>query len=181
MVTHGALRYLLGSYLDSHPASIRFIHGSRGKPALASAAALQFNITHSGALAAVALTTECPIGIDVELIRPVSDMERIAGCFFCMEEAEEIMSLPPKERDRAFFRCWTRKEAYVKAIGYGLSTPLDCFRVTLEENTPARSVHIGHDPAPAEEWTLHDLRLDSDYAGAIAHIPVERAPCRYSR
>jgi 4'-phosphopantetheinyl transferase len=175
VIARGALRYLLGRYLDLHPASIRFIYGSNGKPALASAANIQFNITHSGSLAAVALTADCQIGVDLEQIRPLSDLQHIADRYFCSEEAAEIMSLPPSERERAFFCCWTRKEAYIKAIGDGLSAPLDGFRVTVQPNTPARFVHLGHDTTAAETWTLHDLCLASDYAAALAYRDRQRS------
>jgi 4'-phosphopantetheinyl transferase len=138
VIAHGALRCLLGRYLGLHSGSLRFSYGSKGKPALEAGAHIQFNMTHSGSLAAIAITAESQIGLDLEQVRPLSDMQQIAAHFFCSEEAAEIMSLPPSERERAFFRCWTRKEAYIKAIGDGLSAPLDGFRVTVLPGTQVR-------------------------------------------
>jgi 4'-phosphopantetheinyl transferase len=175
VIAHGALRCLLARYLKLDPASIRFNYGSKGKPALASATLIQFNMTHSGSLAAVALTLGCQIGVDIERIRPLSEIKQIAGRFFCPEEASEIMSVPPSERERAFFCCWTRKEAYVKAIGDGLSAPLDQFRVTLLPGQPARFVHLGNNNDDAEDWTLHDLTLAPNYAAALAYHDQPRS------
>ena len=126
-------------------------------------------MTHSGNLAAVAITSRCPIGIDLEGIRSLPEIQQIASHFFCSEETAEIMSLSPSERERAFFCCWTRKEAYIKSIGEGIYTPLDSFRVTVQPNTPARIVHIEDDTSEADEWTLHDLCLATDYAAALAY------------
>ncbi|MGA8086303.1 MAG: 4'-phosphopantetheinyl transferase superfamily protein [Terracidiphilus sp.] len=175
VIARGALRSLLGLYLNVHPANIRFVYGLRGKPALAFDTGIEFNMTHSGSLAVIAVTMGCPIGVDVEQIRPLSDMQDIANRFFCPEEATEVMSLPLAERERAFFRCWTRKEAYIKAIGDGLSTPLDDCRVTVQPNAAARFVHVAHDIAAAEAWMLHDLCFAPDYAGALAYRDQERS------
>lgn len=175
VVTRGALRCLLGRYLGVHPAGIRFQYGSKGKPALAPASNVEFNLTHCGGLAAFAFTVGCPIGVDLERIRPIAEAQDIAGRFFCPEESAEILSLPPSECERAFFRCWTRKEAYIKAIGDGLSAPLDEFRVTVQPNQPAQFIHLAHDTDAAKAWTLHDLCLASDHAAALAYRDRERA------
>ena len=123
----------------------------------------------------IALTTGLEIGVDVEQIRPLPDMQSIADRSFRPEEASEIMSLPQPERDHAFYRCWTRKEAYIKAIGDGLSAPLDDFRVTVQPNTPARFVHIEHDASAAQRWTLHDLQVAAGYAAALAYHDQPRS------
>jgi 4'-phosphopantetheinyl transferase len=96
-------------------------------------------------------------------------MQQIAAHFFRSEETEEIMALPPSERDRAFFCCWTRKEAYVKAIGDGLSAPLDGFRVTVLPNTPAQFARLRNSAIDTDAWTLHDLSLTPSYAAAVAY------------
>ncbi len=101
-------------------------------------------------------------------------MANIADHFFCPEEAAELQSLTASERTRAFFTCWTRKEAYIKAIGDGVSAPLDSFRVTLRPNQPARFIHLGHDTTAAAAWTLHDLRFDPNYAAALAYRDLAR-------
>ncbi|HMD49303.1 MAG TPA: 4'-phosphopantetheinyl transferase superfamily protein [Bryobacteraceae bacterium] len=180
VVSHGALRTLLGRYLNVPPAEVRFVYGSKGKPALALQSNIEFNMTHSGGLAVIALTLDREIGVDVEQIRSMPDRQAIASRFFCAEEAAEILSLPEAERERAFYCCWTRKEAYIKAIGDGLSTPLDEFRVTVQPGEPARFVHIARDTEAAEAWMLHDLRLAPDYAAALAYRDRER-PLRLRR
>ena len=175
VLARGALRILLGYYLDVSPASIRFTYGSKGKPALAVPGRVEFNASHSGGLAVFAFTTGCEIGVDVEQIRPIEDMQRIADRFFCPEEAQELMSLHANQRERSFYLCWTRKEAYIKAIGDGLSAPLDGFRVTLDPGQPARFMHIASDTYSAKAWTLHDLQLAPGYAAALAYRDGERS------
>ena len=122
-----------------------------------------------------AFTRGCEIGIDLEQIRPLQDMQDMADRFFSAEEARELRSLAADERERAFFLCWTRKEAYIKAIGDGLSAPLDGFRVSIKPGQPARFIHLAHEENPAKHWSLHDLDLAPDYAGALAYWDAERA------
>jgi 4'-phosphopantetheinyl transferase len=176
-VAHGVLRILLGRYLNSSPDGILFKYGPKGKPALAGSAAIDFNMSHSDSLAVFAFTAGCPVGIDVERIRPLPDMLTIADRFFCSAEAAELMSLAPDQRQHGFYLCWTRKEAYIKASGDGLSTPLDSFRVTLRPCQPARFMHLAHlanDASASQAWSLHDLPLASDYAAALAYRDSER-------
>ena len=175
VVTRGVLRCLLGRYSDVHPSRIRFNYGLKGKPALAPATGIEFNTTHSDGVAVFGFTLGCPIGLDLERIRPLSDIQQIAEHFFCSEEAAEIMSSRPDERERAFFHCWTRKEAYIKATGDGLSVPLDSFRVTLQPDEPAGFIHLGHDRNAANAWRLHDLCLVSGYAAALAYYGGHRS------
>jgi 4'-phosphopantetheinyl transferase len=175
IITHGVLRFLLARYLDRAPAEISFKYGVRGKPVVSEIPQFQFNLTHSEGLAAVAVTTGCALGIDLERLRPISDIEEIAGRYFCPEEAAEILSMNPGEREPAFFRCWTRKEAYIKAIGDGLSCPLDSFQVAVQADSPARLVHISGDRVAAARWTLHDLFLAPDYIAGLAYPDRQRA------
>ena len=174
ILTRGVLRVLLGRYLHSVPQDVQFRYGSKGKPALLSPGGLQFNVSHSGGVALFAFTMDCEIGVDVEGIRPMPDMEGIAQRFFCAEETAELISLPLGQRDQGFFHCWTRKEAYIKATGEGLSEPLDAFRVTLRPGQPAGILHLGRDPAAAGLWKLHDLRVAPGYAAALAYRDTPR-------
>jgi 4'-phosphopantetheinyl transferase len=169
VLAHGALRILLGRYLNTSPAGIQFKYGLRGKPALAPLALIDFNMSHSGDLVVFAFTRGCEIGVDLEQIHSIQDMQDIADRFFCLEEAAELMSLPVNQRERAFFLCWTRKEAYIKAIGDGLSAPLNSFRVTMQPTQPVRFIHLAQDTNAAKEWTLQDLQLASNYAAALAY------------
>jgi 4'-phosphopantetheinyl transferase len=101
-------------------------------------------------------------------------MQAIASRFFCPEEATELMGLPDEQRQHAFFLCWTRKEAYIKAIGDGLSAPLDDFRITLNPRDPARFVHISRDANAAKLWMLHNLEIGEDFAAALAYCDQPR-------
>ena len=177
VIVHGVLRHLLGHYLDCNPTEVAFAYGVRGKPALASSSRIQFNLTHSGDLAVIAVTLRREIGVDVEQIRPLSHIQQIANQLFCPEEAFEVISAPQTEREIAFFRCWTRKEAFIKATGDGLSAPLSSFRVTVQRDAPARFVHIQQNATEAAAWTLHDLHVAVDYAAALAYRD-QRRPVR---
>jgi 4'-phosphopantetheinyl transferase len=174
VLARGALRMLLGYYLGVAPASVSFKYGSKGKPALAQPSSLEFNASHSGELAVFAFADGCEIGVDVEHIRPIPDGIAIANRFFSPEEVSDLLALPVEEQERAFYLCWSRKEAYIKATGDGLSAPLDQFRVTLTPDRPVRFIHLGQSTAAAEGWTLHDLQIAPDYAGALAYPEVRR-------
>jgi 4'-phosphopantetheinyl transferase len=170
-----ALRALLGSYLGIAPADVRFLYGPQGKPALADrTSSLRFNASNSGQLAACAFTRGCEIGVDVEQHRAVRDLEHIAHRFFSGEEAAEVTQLPDTEKDTGFFNCWTRKEAYIKAMGGGLSIPLDSFRVTLRPGVTARMVTLGGSADAARGWTMHAFTPAPDYTGAIAYPDAPR-------
>jgi 4'-phosphopantetheinyl transferase len=165
-----ALRVLLGSYLGMQAADLCFLYGPQGKPALAdSACPLRFNVSNSGNLAAYAFTTGCEIGVDIEMHRALHDFENIARRFFSPEETAELLALPEAEKTNAFFHCWSRKEAYIKAMGGGLSIPLDSFRVTLQPDVAARMVSLGGSEDAARGWTLHDFDPAPECAGAIAY------------
>lgn len=174
ITARGTLRYLLGRYLDVDPANIQFRYGSKGKPLLSGGQGIDFNLAHSGNMAVFAFTVDCEIGVDVERIRALNDMEDLAKRYFCSEEAAELISLASQDREQAFFSCWTRKEAYIKAIGEGLSTPLDEFRVTVLPDEPVRLVHIAANRDAAEAWNLEDLQLTEGYAAALAYRDASR-------
>jgi 4'-phosphopantetheinyl transferase len=170
-----ALRALLGGYLGVSPSDIQFSYGTKGKPSLTDAACkLRFNASNSGELAVVALTEGCELGVDVEHIRPVPDIEKIAERFFAAAEVAELMALPETERCQGFFNCWTRKEAYIKAVGDGFAVPLDSFRVTLRPGVPAQLLELGASIEAARCWTMHDFIPAPDYAGALAYPERER-------
>lgn len=165
IVGRGLLRQLLGRYLAGDPAALRFEYGPYGKPALAGAPALHFNLAHSGGLALLAIARQ-ELGVDVEAIRPLPDWEAIARHYFSAAEIEQLAAVPGPQRDRAFFTCWTRKEAFLKATGDGLSRPLDSFSVTLRPDEPARFLHITGEKA--DTWQLVALEPANGYIGALA-------------
>jgi 4'-phosphopantetheinyl transferase len=172
-----ALRVLLRHYLDVGATRIEFSYETRGKPKIAGNATVRFNVSHSGGLALFAFADHSDVGIDVEQIRSLPDMQSIADCHFCSQEAAELLSLPPDQREHAFFLCWTRKEAYIKATGDGLSMPLNEFRMTLRPDEPAALLHLAHDANATKSWALHDLNLDSNYAAALAYQDTPRRLC----
>jgi 4'-phosphopantetheinyl transferase len=174
IVGRGALRFLLGTYTGIGAAAVRFRFGPKGKPMLAKSAPVKFNLAHSGEIALVGVTLDCEIGVDVERVRAIDDMKQIAHHFFCLEEANELMTLRPIEREAAFFRCWTRKEAFIKATGEGLNEPLDRVQVTLLPGLPARFIKVNNNIQAAEEWTLHDIQAVPKYVGALAYRDARR-------
>ena len=165
-----ALRCLLSRYLGTPPAKIQIFAHANGKPAISGL--LGFNVAHSGAVGLIALGLGCDVGVDVEKARPFADMEQVADRFFCIDEAEEIRKLADADRQMAFFRCWTRKEAYVKALGSGLSTPLDSFRVSVAKDEPARFIRL---PEGSPAWSLYDVEVAEGYAAAVAHPGAPRS------
>lgn len=173
IVRRGVLRRLLAYYLDRRPEELRFEEGEKGKPFVTQEAGdpeslLHFNLSDSKNLAVYAVTRGAELGVDVEILRPMPDAQQIAERFFSAEEQARLRQVPPERKARAFFNCWTRKEAYIKAIGEGLSEPLDRFSVTLLPEEPARFVHLGGDPRRAAGWTLLHMVPEDGSVGALA-------------
>lgn len=162
VVARGFLRVLLARYLDTTPPAVRFAYGPYGKPLLAGESSLRFNASHSGEWAVYAFVQDHEVGIDVEQIKKDFETEGIAERFFSAGEVQTLNALAEAEKPAAFFRCWTRKEAYIKAIGSGLSHPLDSFDVTLAPGEPAALSRV------EELWTLFDLDVAPGYAAALA-------------
>lgn len=172
IVAHACLRLLIASYLHADPASIQFGTNRWGKPSILGAP-LDFNLSHSADIAVFAFTSGCAIGVDVEQVRPMPDMIPIARRLFAKEECADLLSTPAAERNHAFFRCWTRKEAFIKAAGQGLSYPLDRFRVSLLDYQAAL-LAIDGSAGNAREWAIHHLEPAPGYVGAV----VARGPLR---
>ncbi len=150
---------------------MRFAYTTYGKPLLADetgASGLRFNLTHSHGLALLAVTRGREIGVDVERIRDNLEGEKLAERFFSPREVAALRSLPPELRREAFFHCWTRKEAYIKAVGKGLSLPLDQFDVTLHPGEPAALLATRHDSEEAQRWSMRSLAPGEGYVGALA-------------
>jgi 4'-phosphopantetheinyl transferase len=112
---------------------------------------------------------DCELGVDIELVRPIPDWRHIATHYFSTDETREIAHLEPHLRERAFFQCWTRKEAYLKAIGDGLTVPLNSFRVSLMRETPLALVHFTNNTSQIDLWNLHNLEPGPDHVGAVAY------------
>lgn len=162
------LRRVLAAYTLIPPTRLRFGETPSGKPFLADQNTdrpVAFNLSHSGDLAIVAVTAGMTVGIDIERIRPVPP-DAAAGCL-TTGEATALAALAPALREEAFIRCWTRKEAYLKATGAGLNTSPSSFAVSLDP-LAARILAVGSDAEEAAHWQLADLRPAPGYCGALA-------------
>lgn len=180
VLSRGTLRLLCSRYLKLDAASFIMRYGTKGKPDLGPECKLRFNLSHSGGITVYAFAWELEMGIDVEKLRDLKDIEAIVQRFFCPEEAEQVLALPDSERPLAFHTCWTRKEAFIKATGDGLSTALDSFRVNLSRSERACLEHVNFSTEEASRWTLQDLNLTLPYVGALCYRgpgrPVSLAP-----
>jgi 4'-phosphopantetheinyl transferase len=171
VVARGLLRVILGRYLDAPAASLRFTQNEHGKPSLERnrEKTLSFNISHSGGVALFAFTRERALGVDIERLRTDLDYERLAARFFSPAEVAQLACLNDTEqRVAAFFRCWTRKEAYIKGQGIGLALGLQSFDVTLAPGEPAQLVATRPDAGEAARWQLQGLDPAPGYAAALA-------------
>ncbi len=166
-VAHGRLRAILGLYLDAPPSHIGFRYNRYGKPSLAESA-IYFNLSHSGGRALYAFTRRAEIGVDIERIRTDVEYAQIAEKFFSPRENAALRTLYAHQQPLAFFNCWTRKEAFIKAIGEGVSFPLDQFDVSLVPGEPARLLTIRGDARVAAGWQLEELDVGDGYAAAYA-------------
>jgi 4'-phosphopantetheinyl transferase len=176
VVSHAVLRRLLAGYCRTDPLELRFAVGQWGKPALCPPhAELCFNISHSGELALYALTRQADIGVDVEHHREELAQDEIAARFFAPAEAAALRALPPQLRTDAFFRCWTCKEAFIKARGEGFSLPLNRFVVSFEPGNPPALLSVDGNAAAVAEWNLHEVPVPEGYTAALA----VKAPSRY--
>jgi 4'-phosphopantetheinyl transferase len=183
IAARAVLRLILSRYLEVEPAQLRFCYNRFGKPALighSGADTLHFNMSHSGELALYAIARGREIGVDVEHVREDFASEQIAERFFSPSEVAMLHALPFNMRTRGFFNCWTRKEAYIKARGEGLSLPLDRFDVSLTPGEPAALLRVseskpevddeiaGDGKLEASRWSLRELSPGPCYAAAIA-------------
>ena len=168
VAARGYLRAILAKYMQCKPGELAFFYGEHGKPALASPwdkSQLQFNLSHAAGLALIAISLRCKIGVDVEhLSRKVGHMQDIAKRFFAPGEYEQLCALPREEQRRAFFCCWTRKEAYLKAVGTGLAQSLKNFEVSLGRKAKLLWIKKGN----IEDWTLRHLEPAKGYVGSVA-------------
>jgi len=165
------VRILLGHLLHVEPASLRFHYNDFGKPYLSGGKderRLRFNVSHSGQLILVALAADRHIGVDVERVREDLDIEAIAARFFSARERADLAVLSPSQKSDAFFRCWSRKEAFIKAKGEGLTLPLDRFDVSLLPGEPAMLRATRPDPVEANRWDIRDLDVGLSSQAAVA-------------
>ncbi len=171
IAARGILRAILSRYLGITPRQVGFGYNPYGRPFLSSESGgdmLHFNIAHSRDLALYALTREREIGVDLEYVCADRASESAAEQFFSPRETAVLRALPKSVRTEAFFKCWTRKEAYVKARGHGLALPLSEFDVSLNPGEPAQLLRVKGDPHAPSRWSLHDLCPVPGYVATVA-------------
>jgi len=167
---HGMLRLILSRYLALAPENLRFSYNSHGKPFLniePGENPICFNLSHCHSIALYAITLGQQVGIDIERVRHNIDIRTIAKAYFSAYEYKSLCELPTEDQHEAFFRCWTRKEAYIKARGEGLSHPLDQFSVSLHPGDPAALLQNDSDSSEIFRWALYHLVPEVGYIGAL--------------
>ena len=170
IAARGTLRSILSRYIPIYPSHLRFYYHQYGKPFLApefSSYLLNFNLSHSGSMALYAITQNMEIGVDIERIHSDFEYEEIAQRFFSVNDVAVLRTTPTEKKPEAFYNCWTRKEAYIKALGKGLSLPLDSFEVSFAPwESPLLITKAG--PQERSLWTLLNLKPGPGYMGALA-------------
>ena len=170
VIRRAVRRQLLAAQLETNPATIQIESGNFQKPKIVSpknSKRLRFNCSHSADWALIAVAREREIGVDLEQHRPLADAEDLAGNIFSADENRELAKLPPALKTQGFFNSWTRKEAFVKAIGLGLAYPLNRFSVSLSPDQPAAILKVADDPAALEKWSMISLVANLDYSAAL--------------
>ena len=177
VLSHAALRAILARYLQIRPPAISFHTGEYGKPEICeplNPRNLQFNLSHSGEWAIIAVTQGRAVGVDIEKFR--ADVEHIdlAHRYFSEREYQSLLELPVDKRERAFFACWTRKEAFIKALGEGLSCPLSQFSVTVSPDDAPALQNVDNNPAVVSRWHFANFQPGEDHYGTVVY---EKGPC----
>jgi 4'-phosphopantetheinyl transferase len=170
IVGRGTLRVILGRYLNAPPEKIKFEYHANGKPSLADGLLqpeLRFNLSHSEEIVLLAVTQKHEVGIDLEYLRSSLDAGKLANQFFSPSERIELEALPADKRLDSFFSGWTRKEAYLKARGEGMTHPLDHFSVSMDCDKPAKLLDVKGDPRELSRWSFHTLAPAPGYIGAL--------------
>jgi 4'-phosphopantetheinyl transferase len=169
VAARGLLRVLLSTYLGINSEQLQFAYADKGKPSLEETqrGAINFNLAHSHGMAIYAFAHQRAVGVDLEYVREELAGEKIAERFFSRREVEMLKKVPAELRKQAFFNCWTRKEAYIKARGDGLSMPLDQFDVSLGPGDPAALLRNHMEPAETTRWTMRSIPAPSGYVAAL--------------
>jgi len=171
IAARGAMRMILALYADLQPHQVRFFYGTNGKPEMAADlnnCELKFNLSHSRDRALFAVAARSRVGVDIEFIDHNVATEYIARRYFSSGEVRTLRALPAPQQAVAFFSCWTRKEAYTKAVGEGLSLALDSFEVAFMPELSASLVRTHACPDDRSQWRIYDIPTTQDYAAAIA-------------
>ena len=167
VVTRGTLRLLSSKYLNKNTEDIVFDYEEFGKPKYRHQTRLNFNVSHSGNRAVIAFNYDKALGVDIEKIKHNFDTFEIASNYFSKDEIKALQNLPEPEHNNGFYRCWTRKEAFIKAIGSGLSFPLDTFSVSLGKDDEAELLETKWDKKDKNNWCFYTFKPSQDYIGAV--------------
>jgi 4'-phosphopantetheinyl transferase len=176
VVGRGILRKILSAYLGLAPDEVRFVYNEYGKPFISddqNLGALSFNLSHSNGIALYAVARGRRVGVDIEYMREDFASLEVAERFFSKDEFEALKAEPIDRRTKAFFNCWSRKESYIKAIGMGISYPLDGFTVSLVPDAAPALLKVDADATEATRWIMHELDAAEGYAAAVI---VENPP-----
>lgn len=175
VIARGVLRCLLAAYMDEHPAQIRFNVGKNGKPHLdmPGGTDLSFNLSHSGDMVVYAFAWKHPVGVDIEYMQEQPELHALARYVMCKQEVDVFSSLAPDKQPSAFYTLWTRKEAYLKAIGTGLALPPNEIEVSFVGADPPKLIHAKGELSP-QRWHICCLEISPSYAGALV---TDIKPC----
>lgn len=168
VIARGVLRKLLGNYLNMSPEAINFKFGKYGKPFLIASNGIEFNVSHSGDTIVLGFIKDDIIGVDVEFTKRKIEINKIVEHFFSDEEIAALFSLDKSYHTQAFYNCWTRKEAFIKALGSGLSFPLDQFVVSLDSAKEALLLDTKWDAKEKKNWVLKSFEPAENYIGAVS-------------
>ena len=180
IVCRGVLREILGTYLGKNPEAIVFSYGPQGKPYLKGTegqidGSVYFNVSHSSGLAIYALGLG-EVGVDLEFLRPIPEMEALVDQYFSVAERSAFGSISLDQRVKAFFNCWTCKEAYVKACGGGLLIPFDQFEVSFVPGSPIRLIRVQGPAGDQSRWSLHSFDFSTEVVAALV-CEKDTEPC----
>lgn len=178
VIARSALRVLLGRYLGAAAHEISIVSNENGKPRLRDyhqGCELRFNVAHSGDVALVAITQSCEVGVDIEQLRGVRHAAQIARRYFHLAEVESIAAAPDATRDNVFLRCWTSKEAILKAVGTGITGSLSEFSVAGDaDDTAPRDIVVGLRDGSSSRCWLERLNVGDGYLAAVAFVGAHR-------
>jgi 4'-phosphopantetheinyl transferase len=170
IVSHGILRILLGKYIGLPPGFVEYRFNRYGKPELnvdINPEKIKFNLSHSHEKILFAFSRGRELGVDIEYLDPKFPTSDISKRFFSPQEVQELINLPKEQQIQGFFKCWTQKEAYIKAKGMGLSIPLDSFDVSVSPVDPAGLISNKNEPLEIFKWKIQEIQIEGNYASAI--------------
>ena len=166
-IGRGILRKLLGGYTGVDPAHIQFTYNEFGKPHLDPTHPIAFNVSHTGTHAVIAISLHASVGIDIERYREALELEKVARRYFAPSEVECLQTLPESQQEKAFYRCWSSKEAFMKVVGHGLAIGLNNFHVEVDPAKPPALLKSPQTLASVDTWDCVELPMGEGLAGVL--------------